>query len=325
MTNTLNSADNNGGLNDLTPAITSPSPWLQAAFSIPRVTGTVRVEGCDVNFFRWGDPKKPGIVMLHGFLAHARCWAFIAPYIASDYHVVAYDMSGMGDSGWRTDYNEDGRVRELLAVCEGTGLFNHPQKPKIIAHSYGARVATNAVTANPNAFSGLIICDLMVIRPTILAANAERFKPPGSQDPNRKNRIYPNLEAAKERFVLAPPQAVEHPELFDFMAYHSLKPVTGGWQWKFDPRVFAPAKNSTLDWGKIGEQVVAVPGRKVMIYGKESTLFNADSVSYIRELEVELKQPTMPIIEIPNARHHLMLDQPMAVLSTLRTVLALWP
>jgi len=109
------------------------------------------------------------------------------------------------------------------------------------------------------------------------------------------------------------------------MAYHSLKPVTGGWQWKFDPRVFAPAKNSTLDWGKIGEQVVAVPGRKVMIYGKESTLFNADSVSYIRELEVELKQPTMPIIEIPNARHHLMLDQPMAVLSTLRTVLALWP
>lgn len=312
------------GLVDLGQAVANPPDWLMQALSVPREDGYVDVDGCDIHFFRWGDPKKPGIVMLHGFLAHARCFAFIAPYLAADYHVVAYDMSGMGDSQPRDGYSDSVRLQELIKVSEHTGLFAHEHRPTIIAHSYGGRVASLAAYAHSDKFAGVIICDLMVIRPSVLAANADKFKPPGNQRHDRANRVYPDYATAKQRFVLAPPQTVRVPELFDFMAYHSLKRVDGGWQWKFDPGVFKRDDKDQAIWAKMGETLVKAPGRKAFVYGQESQLFNADSARYVNELICEHAAEEFPIIEIPHAGHHLMLDQPMAFVSVLRSILASW-
>ena len=311
-------------LDDLTPAVSNPPQWLTTAMQAPRTEGTVEVDGCPIHYFEWGDRSKPGIIMIHGFLAHARCFAFIAPYLANDYHVVSMDMSGMGDSGWREHYAIDNRIAELVAVTQATGLFDHTVKPTIVAHSFGGRIGTATVHAHPDLFNGLIICDLMIIRPSILKANADKFGPPGKRDPNRANRIYPDYETAKSRFVLSPPQKVEHPELFDYMAYHSLKQVEGGWQWKFDPRVFTLPKNPEKSWSEVGEQLILAPGKKAIIYGKKSILFTDDSVDYMNELAEQHNADLIPMIDIPFARHHLMLDQPIAFVTALKSVLGFW-
>ena len=292
--------------------------------AVPREEGTVEVDGCPIHFFRWGEPDKPSIIMLHGFLAHARCFAFIAPYLAADYQVVAFDMSGMGDSGWRDEYTVQTRVSELVAVAELTGLFDHEQKPTIVAHSFGGRIGIEAMYSHAEKFAGLIICDLMIIRPSVIAANAEKFKPPGNRTTDRPNKIYLDYPTASQRFVLSPPQPVEQPELLDFMAYHSLKEVEGGWQWKFDPKVFNTPKGVKTAWPEIGERVVQAPGRKTIIYGRDSLLFTADSVDYVNELIDKNNADNIPVIDIPFARHHLMLDQPIAFVSALKSVLALY-
>ncbi len=313
------------GLGDLEPAVASPLAWLHKAMSVSREQGSIKVNGCNIRYYRWGNPDKPGVVMLHGFLSNARCFAFIAPYLANDYHVIAYDMSGMGDSGWRTEYNNSNRVQELLGVCEQTGLFDNARQPTIIAHSYGGRIGTAAVQSHPQQFSGLIICDLLIMRPSIIEAFADKVSPPGSgRNPDRPNRIYPSYEEAKKRFVLSPPQSVEHPPLLDFMAYHSLKEVDGGWQWKFDPTLFKSITHAESPWAKTADELIAVPGRKAVIYGLQSLLFIRDSVDYLNELAAEHKTPRIPCIGIPDAHHHLMLDQPIAFASTLKSVLSLW-
>lgn len=308
---------------DLTRAVENPPEWLCDALAVPREEGYVDVDGCEIHYFRWGDRSKPGIIMLHGFLAHARCFAFIAPYLAADYHVVAYDLSGMGDSGTREEYTLDARVQELVGVADSTGLFNNGSKPTIIAHSFGGLVSTMAMHAHGDRFAGIIICDLMIIRPSILEANADKFGPPAVKDPSKPNRIYADFDTAKQRFRLAPPQTVNEPALFDFMAFHSLKEVDGGWCWKFDPGVFNRGKNKN-NWLDIGQQVARLPGRKAIIYGAESLLFTDDSVDYMRELSEQHAVAEIPSISIPHARHHLMLDQPMAFVSALRSVLAIW-
>ena len=309
---------------DLTPAVSNPPVWLSTAMAVPREEGTLEVDGCPIHFFRWGEPDKPGIIMLHGFLSHARCFAFIAPYLAAEYQVVALDMSGMGDSGWHDEYTAEVRVSELLAVAEFTGLFDHDQKPTIVAHSFGGIIGTEAMYAHAEKFAGLIICDLMIIRPSVIAANAEKFKPPGNRTSDRPNHIHPDYQTARQRFVLSPQQPVEQPELLDFMAYHSLKEVKGGWQWKFDPKVFNKAKGAKTTRPEIGERVVNAPGRKTIIYGKDSVLFTADSVDYVKQLIDKNNADYIPIIDIPFARHHLMLDQPIAFVSALKTVLAMY-
>ncbi len=307
-------------LNDLEGAVEQPSEWLRSALSVEREEGWVDSNGAQIHYFRWGDPSKPGLLLLHGFLAHSRCFAFIAPFLAADYHIVAYDLSGMGDSQARDDYPDEIRASEAIDVAMHTGLFKDGKKPTIIAHSYGGIVGLATVNAHPERFAGLVICDLMVIRPEILEKHGSKFRAPGSRNRDQPNRVYADYETAKRRFVLSPPQEVEHPELLDFMAFHSLKQVEGGWSWKFSPSVYPKASGVENRWSKVGEKIVATSTRIAIIYGRESMLFTPDSEHYLRELGGE----EIPIIDIPNARHHLMLDQPIAFVTSLKTVLAMW-
>ena len=298
-----------------------PAPeWLVPLLAAPVQQGHVDALGCSINYFEWGDRGNPPLILLHGFLAHAGCWAAIAPSLAVDRHVVAYDFSGMGDSGTRETYTVEARVAELMAVARHTGQFDHDIKPVIVAHSYGGHVALSALEQHGDDFGGAVICDLMAMRPERLAKHFERRRPPGSQNPDRPNKIYPDYETARGRYVLSPPQEAGVPYLVDYMAYHSLREVAGGWCWKFDPGVYRHDPRMKDGWQRTSNRIVETPGRKAVIYGEQSLLFDADSAAYLRELGGK----DFPIISIPQAHHHIMLDQPIAMVSALRSVLESW-
>lgn len=304
---------------ELAPDAVEVPGWLEDALQVPREEGWVKSGECDIHYFRWGNPQNPGLLLMHGFLAHARCFGFIAPFLAQHYHVVAFDLSGMGDSGVREHYPDSVRAAEVENVARATGLFDHEAKPIVIAHSYGGHVALTAMQDRHAMFGGLIICDLMVLRPERLKAYFGSEKPLRA-DPSRPNRVYPDYEAAKSRFVLSPPQPVSVPSLFDYMAYHSLKQVEGGWTWKFDTSVFQSDFGRQERMLRQGEIIAETPGRKAIVYGQDSLLFDDDSADYIHECGGR----DIPIIGIPGARHHLMLDEPIAFVSVLRTILAQW-
>lgn len=299
--------------------VKSSPPWFEQALGTPRSEGWVDSGGCPIHYFSWGDPTRPGVLLQHGFLAHARCFAFIAPLLAQDYHLVAYDFSGMGDSGSRDDYPDDVRLQELMDVATHTGLFATGHKPAIIAHSYGGSIGLLAMEHYHDRFSQLVICDLMTLRPERLKDHAKDSGQSESSGKPRPNKVYPDYDTAKGRFVLSPPQKVNESYLFDYMAYHSLKEVEGGWSWKFHPSVFKPNDDFHAHLLEQTKRIARAPGKLVIIYGEQSKLFDADSADYVRECGGE----HIPIIGIPDARHHLMLDQPIAFASVLKTVLAL--
>lgn len=289
--------------------------------AVPREEGKLESGGCPIHYFRWGDPSKPGLLMMHGFLAHSRCFAFIAPFLAQDYHVVAYDFSGMGDSGSREAYPDDVRLQELMDVARHTGMFDNDFKPTLISHSYGGNIGLVAMESFHERFAGLIICDLMTLRPERLKAHLGDSEQPNSPpDLKRTNRVYPDYTMAKGRYVLSPPQRVAEDCLFDYMAYHSLKEVDGGWSWKFSPSVFFSDMDLRAKLYQQGHRTAEAPGRIAIVYGQQSDLFDDDSADYVRECG----GGHIPMIGIPNAKHHLMLDEPIAFVTALRSVLALW-
>ncbi|WP_339692516.1 alpha/beta hydrolase [uncultured Parasphingorhabdus sp.] len=299
--------------------------WFVRAMDVPREEAFVDVDGYKVHYFRWGTRGKPPLLMTHGFLAHARCFAFIAPFLAEEYDIVAYDLAGMGESEMIPDCDGIKRAKRMVAIADALDLFAGPVKPKIIAHSFGSGVALQAMELAGDRFGGLVICDLMVLRPERLAAH---FKggggPPGSGRSDRPNKLYPDYESAYGRFVLSPPQAVQQPFLFDYMAYHSLRRVdegeAQGWAWKFDPMVFHRHDADQTKWLQTGKRIVDLPHRLAIVYGENSKLFDGDSAAYLRELGGS----HIPMIAIPEAQHHLMLDQPLALVTALRSILALW-
>lgn len=294
--------------------------WFHAALAVPREEGFVDVDGTRIHYFAWGDRSLPPVVMTHGFLAHARCFAFIAPFLAGDQHVVAYDLSGMGDSAARPACDARARGEEMVGLADALGLFDGPAKPVIIGHSFGAAVGLTALQMAGDRFAGLILCDLMVLRPEVLDERwRSRRSGPGSGDPDKPQRRYPDYPTARSRYVLAPPQAAGEPFLLDYMAFHSLRRSGDEWTWKFDPEVFRQLK-AGVDWSEIGQRVVGTAGRKAIVYGEQSVLFTLDSANYLRGLG----GTDIPIVAIPEAGHHLMLDQPLALTAALRTILEIW-
>lgn len=294
--------------------------WFTKALEVPREEGFVEVDGVRMHYFEWGNGDAPPILMAHGFLSHARSFAFIAPYLAQDYRVVAYDLSGMGDSEVRAGCSLADRADELIGVADGLGMFDGIEKPVVVGHSLGAKVALNALGRAQGALGGAIICDLLVMRPSALDRfwSGDRISP-GSGDPDRPLRRYPDYASARSRYVLSPPQPVGQPFLMDYMAYHSLRRDGDAFVWKFSPEVFR-REDDRDQWREIGKKLVATAGRKALIYGESSGLFTPDSAQYVRELG----GTSIPVVGIPQAHHHLMLDEPLAFVTALRTQLEAW-
>src|SRR5210317_945905 len=139
-------------ITELPPDAVDVPVWLRQALQVPREEGWVESGGCRIHYFRWGNPENPGLLLMHGFLAHSRCFGFIAPFLSQDYHVVAYDLSGMGDSGVRDHYPDSVRAEEVGDVARATGLLDHAVKPIVIAHSYGGHVALAAMNDHHDNF-----------------------------------------------------------------------------------------------------------------------------------------------------------------------------
>src|ERR1700710_717344 len=65
------------------------------------------VQGAKIEALSWGEIGKPGLLLLHGKMAHADWWSFIAPFFAARHRVTALSWSGMGGSEWRESYSVD--------------------------------------------------------------------------------------------------------------------------------------------------------------------------------------------------------------------------
>ena len=153
--------------------------------------------------------------------------------------------------------------------------------------------------------------------PEISAKNSEApidtcDRPPRTQP----NRVYPSLPEALARFRLAPPQGCENLYIADFIARRSLKEVEGGWTWKFDPFMW-----SRFDRTDLAQLLPKLRAPLAMIWGERSQLVDQEALDYM----FGLMPGDMPRVVIPDADHHVMIDQPLAFVAALRGLLAAWP
>ncbi len=290
----------------------SPPPgpqWFTDAVAIQPESRFIEVAGAQIHYLRWGDRKRPGLLLVHGNAAHAHWWDFIAPFLARDYNVAAMDLSGMGDSDWRSDgYSMDLFAQEEMAVCKDAGMFDIEEPPIIVAHSFGGFVTMLTGGLYGDKLAGIVIVDSPVNPP-------DRPGGPPNRGEIRPHNIYPSFAAAMARFRLMPPQSSENLYLVDYVARHSLKEVDGGFTWKFDPAIWR-----RFSIGDTAERLKATRCRIGIFRGEHSVLLPPQ----IGEYMFNLLGRSAPVVEIPQAQHHIMLDQPLALVAALRALLADW-
>jgi pimeloyl-ACP methyl ester carboxylesterase len=297
---------------------TPPAPaWFTHAMEKRPETETIDVEGRKIEVLTWGERGRPGLLLLHGNGAHAGWWRFIAPFLAEEYRVCAPSWGGMGGSDWRETYTTETFIAEALASAEIAGLFDSEVKPVFAGHSFGGHIAIFIAARYGERQRATVIIDPPIFSPERIV---ERRARPRKERIYRAHRVYASLEQALARFRFAPTQSCDNHFIVDAIARESLKQVDResgeGWTWRFDPFLW---KNLRLFESTPLIKESRCP--MALIRGDRSRLIRAEDAAYA----MSLLPPGAPHIAIPDADHHVMVDQPLALVAALRGLLAGWP
>jgi len=274
------------------------SGWLRTAWSCePEVRG-VEVEGAVVRYRAWpADPALPVMLFAHGFAAHAGWWDHIAPWFRDRYRPLAIDFTGMGDSDRRPLYSRRQYAREILGVL-------HAERAAgcvIVSHSFGTQSSLLAGKLEPALFERIVIVDAHVFRP-----EGENREPMGG-------RSYPTLEEAARRYRLVPPGEYPEPEIHAYLARSSLRQGDDGWSWKFDPNI-----HRHINGEGIPAELVGLDLPVDLINAEFSETVDAGSVAAYRRNLRNFGEP----VTVPLSHHHIMVEQPVALVAALRGVLS---
>src|SRR5258708_38518649 len=180
-------------------------------------------QGLKLHFADWGNPQAPPLILVHGGLDHCRSWDHLAQALRADFHVVAPDLRGHGQSEWATgsSYSLADHVYDLSCLVKAENF----EKVTLVGHSMGGMVSLTYAGAFPEKVSRLVVLDGVTNFP------ARRVKPAdvriadwaGDLDKfaQRKIHRYASLADGAERILHRNPRLTREQAMH--LATHGLK------------------------------------------------------------------------------------------------------
>lgn len=261
-----------------------------------------------LHYVDWGNPGAPPLILQHGGRDHCRSWDWVAEELAKDWHVIAPDLRGHGDSAWAPDgnYEINGLVYDFAQLVHTLG---HEQVT-IIAHSLGGNVASRFIGLYPEKVRRFVNIEGLGPSPKTRAEReaagyANRFREWIDKRRAAAGRIprrYPSIEAAYARMK------EENSFLTDEQARHltihgASRNEDGTWSWKFDPYLnvwpFEDVPESRTE-----ELWSAISCPMLLLYGANSWASNPEKDGRLSVFKNDPK-----VIEFENAGHWLHHDQ----------------
>ena len=193
-----------------------------------------------LHYVDWGNRAAPTLILVHGGLDHARSWDWTARELSRDYHVVAPDLRGHGDSAWSAEgaYLMADFVYDLAQLVEQFGR----EKVTLVGHSLGGSLVLRYAALFPERVERLVAIEGLGLSPKGLKEKAARPAPDRWREwieqrrasARRSPRHYPTLEAAVARMRerndhLSVEQALH------LTAHGVNRNEDGSYGWKFDP------------------------------------------------------------------------------------------
>ena len=273
-----------------------------------------------LHFVDWGNETKPPLLLVHGGKDHARSWDFVARALRDEYHVIAPDLRGHGDSAWAqgSTYTLPEYVLDIAQLVEVLGLA----PVSIIGHSMGAAVSLYYTGVYPEKVHKLVAIEGMGAPPELRALNENRelweattaWIDAVRSAARRQPRRYATIDEAAARM------REENPNLRADQAHHLTvhgvaRNEDGSFSWKFDnasrplfPQRLAPGSLERL-W-----QRIRCP--TLLVHGSEG--WHGDPGKDGRAAHIAASE----VLEIPGAGHWLHHDQLDLFVDAVRRFLA---
>ena len=260
-----------------------------------------------LHYVDWGNSSAPPLILLHGGRDHCRNWDRVALALRDDWHVIAPDLRGHGDSEWSAEgnYTMNGYVYDLAQLIHQQGLA----PVTIVAHSLGGNISLRYTGLYPDSVRRLVAIEGLGLAPD---AQAKRLARPIEERmrtwiddqrglAGRLPRRYASIEDAYARMQ----EENKHlsPELARHLTIHGVNQNEDGtYSWKFDNyvRSWPPYDMPIADVEALWEQILCPT---LLMVGTESWASNPSEdgrIQHFQNAEVAL---------IENAGHWVHHDQ----------------
>ncbi len=260
-----------------------------------------------LHYADWGNPAAPPLLLVHGGRDHCRSWDWVAQELARDWHVIAPDLRGHGDSAWAPDgnYETSAFVYDLAQLIHQLDL----SPVTIVSHSLGGNVSLRYTGLYPETVRKLVAIEGLGPSPVF---QAERNKVPLAdrwrtwiadkrKAAGRLPKRYDTIEDAYARMKS------ENTYLTDEQARHLTinginRNEDGTWSWKFDNHLNVwsfldmPASDLESLWG-------AITCPTLLLYGANSWASNPEKDGRLAHFK------TACVVEYEDAGHWLHHDQ----------------
>jgi pimeloyl-ACP methyl ester carboxylesterase len=256
------------------------SPAAQQSVPNPQFADRyVTVNGLRLHYLEWGAPDKPAMILLHGIARHAHTFDHVAAEFARDYHVIALDMRGHGDSAWHPEgaYLVEDYVKDLEAVVKE---FRLP-RVTLLGNSTGGRVVQVFAGLHPDIVDRLIVEDVGPERPQDIADGFARRVEQEANGWATEDELVKQLVAQNRR--------TPEPILRTYAHFGTKPRADGRLIWKRDPNLVKGFVSTEL-WSYVSR----ITSPALYIIGGASRIVPPDAQQRLKQTLPKIEIVTMP-------------------------------
>jgi pimeloyl-ACP methyl ester carboxylesterase len=140
-----------------TSAIIFTFSGISAAAASKTLHKTIEVQGQEIFYREAGTENEETIVLLHGFPTSSHMFRNLIPQLSQDYHVIAPDYPGFGNSSMPAldefEYSFDNLAKITDAFLTKVGAEEYT----LYVMDYGAPIGFRIATAHPERVQGLVV------------------------------------------------------------------------------------------------------------------------------------------------------------------------
>lgn len=265
----------------------------------------VEVAGLKLHVQDYGTAGKPPMLCMHGSAAHAHWYDYVAPGFTNDYHVLAPDQRGHGDSDWdrsaSPQYHYDRYAADIHALTEKLDLRDFI----LVGHSMGGLVSTVYASTYPGRAKAFIMIDSSLNMPSDRIASMNAV---GS----REGSSYASQAEFLAAYKIRPSGSSATPDMVRHLALHSGRQFEDGrWRNKVDRNVYAlrVGKNLIPHWANI-----KIPA--LLLKGDRSSRISPEIIASVKALA-----PQVEVAEVAGCDHHVTLDNPQGFIQVAKKFL----
>ena len=267
----------------------------------------VTVNGVRLRYLDWGTEGRTPLVCLHGHTGEAHIWDEFAEAVSGQYHVLAVDQRGHGESQWAgTGYARDRFVEDLAAFVHAVDL----KKFALVGLSMGGWHSLLYTMDHPDRVERIVLVDIAPETSAEYLAMREK-RPPTPME-------FGSLEAAVDWMRQGNPWASDS-QLRKDAKNKMRQREDGQWTWKADAGLFNVWSPNMTDPDLIGrywKAVETIPCPILEVRGTESNLV-ADAT--LERMKRDGKQFSW--VDVPGAGHVVTVDKPQEFIEVTRSFL----